>query len=241
MTVGDKLFSRRLRALLDEKRVTQAELAEKADLAPSLISKLAAESEESRREPRLEHVFAIARALEMPPRELVVGTTAEVLLDEWVPRDELQAEAQARAEAQAAAAALRTELAGARREIEELKGEIDQTLKKLAAAMQQSTDLEAINRKERTARGVAESKLAAAITERDHALAEAKASYKALVNLHSLHKKVVRELFEAKANLSEAKANAAEGKWISALLGGLVGAGAVAMTADTKKSKRRRR
>jgi hypothetical protein len=78
----------------------------------------------TRREPRLEHVLAIA--LEITPRDLVLGTNAEVLLGEWVPRTEFHEESKARSAAQTEAAQLRTELAGARSESASLRSTVEQ-------------------------------------------------------------------------------------------------------------------
>jgi len=51
------------------------------------------------------------------PAELVVGTEAEPILGQWIPRDEFEKEVQARNEAQTEASGLRTELAGTRSEL----------------------------------------------------------------------------------------------------------------------------
>jgi transcriptional regulator with XRE-family HTH domain len=110
-------FSRRVRTLLEAKKLTQAELAQRTGLDGSLVSKLLTDTDTSRRDPLLEHILSIARALEITPRELVAGTTAEKVLNEWVPRDELEAESKTRAEAQARATNLETELAAASTEI----------------------------------------------------------------------------------------------------------------------------
>jgi transcriptional regulator with XRE-family HTH domain len=81
-------FARRVREHLVSRNLTIAALAERAELAPSLVSKLLTETDAARREPTLEHVLSIARSLEISPGELVAGTGAERLLGQWVLRTE---------------------------------------------------------------------------------------------------------------------------------------------------------
>lgn len=213
-------FARRVRDLLDARKQTIAELADRAELAASLVSKLLTDTDATRREPRLEHILAIARALELAPRELVVGTTAEALLGEWVPRAEFDEESKARSEAQSEAAQLRTELAGARSEAQALKTSVDQLSEEVATAQRQLGDFEAAARRERAtlraAREAAEAKLAAAIVERDNALARAQQNYQAWANARSHILQLQREAKNAKG--------AAAAGWITALLGTVGGA-----------------
>ncbi len=100
-------FGSRVRELLDRKNMSQAELAEKAGLTPPTVSKLL--SDPPQREVRLEDVFSFARALQTTPAELAHGTDAAKLVDEWVPRSHVEAEARARVEAQQALSKLTAE------------------------------------------------------------------------------------------------------------------------------------
>lgn len=231
-------FAARVRSILEQRKLSIAELATNAELDASLVSRLLTETESTRREPRLEHVLAIARALGMVPRELVVGTSAEQLLGEWVPRTEFEAESKLRTEAQTEAATLRTDLAGARSEAATLKGTVEQLSGELTVAARRLADAEATSRREmtalRVAKGAAESKLAAAVAERDQALAFANQNYAAWANARS-------QILQLQREVASANGSAAAG-WITALVGTVGGAiiGSAA-TAPTRSTKSRRR
>jgi transcriptional regulator with XRE-family HTH domain len=239
-------FGHRIRELLEQRGLTIAELAERAELAPSFVSKLLTETDTARREPRLEHVLSIARALELPSRELVLGTHAESLLDDWVPRAEFEVESIARTRAQSEAATLRTELAGVRSEAKMLQSTVDQLSRELATATQQCAEVEAAARRKQAkiqiAREAAEAMLASALAERDRALELARNNYQAWVNARSWVLQLQREV-------SDARGSATVG-WITALIGtvggAIIGAAAAepphsATVARGRKGLRRRR
>jgi len=238
--VPPKTFAHRIRELLDAKKQTIADLADRAELAASLVSKLLTETDAARREPRLEHVLAIARALEVAPRELVLGTTAELLLGEWVPRREFDEESKARSEAQTEAAQLRTELAGARSEVLALKTGVDQLSQEVTAATRRLSDVEAAARREQTtlrvARESADAKLASALVERDHALALAQQNYQAWANARS-------QILQMQREVAAAKGSASAG-WIAALVGtvggAILGAAAAEPAAPVASTPRKR-
>ncbi len=121
------------------------ELATKAELEPSLVSRLLAESETNRRDPRIEHVYAFARALAIAPIQLVAGTPAEALLDEWVPREAMAAEVESRILAQNEAAALRADLAGCQRELRIRDQQLEAARSTYARLEQKNRELEAEN------------------------------------------------------------------------------------------------
>ncbi len=139
VTLGD-----RVRKMLEEKGWSQAKLAEEADLAPPALSKLLS----GERNPGMEHFLGLARALGLTPLELVNGTSAEAVLEQWVPRAELDGEARTRQEAQQAASKLRAEIAerdarilaleasnkGARSEVMTLRAEVENARAAAAAA-----------------------------------------------------------------------------------------------------------
>ncbi len=233
-TQNSGTFARRVRDLLEGKRVSLSELAEKSELAPSLVSKLLTETESARREPRLEHVLVIARVLEMPPGELVAGTDAESLLGEWVPRTEFEAESKARITAQADSAKLRTELAGTTAEAKALRNNVEQLSRSLDDATKKLAEVEARARREagtlRVARDAAESKFQAAMTERDQAWEQARTNYLAWANANSRVQHLQRELVEAK-----------EVGWLKTLVGTVGGAivGAAAADPGTSSAPRR--
>ncbi|HZI11634.1 MAG TPA: helix-turn-helix domain-containing protein [Myxococcus sp.] len=218
--VATESFARRVRGLLDAKKHTIAELADRAELAASLVSKLLTDTDAARREPRLEHILAMARALEVTPRELVLGTTAEAQLGEWIPRTEFDEESKARSTAQTESARLRTELAGARSEAAALKTSVDQLTQELAAVTRRLSDVETRARQEQTAirvsRASAEAKLASALVERDEALAQAQQNYQAWAKARSQILQLQREVADAQG--------AASAGWITAILGTVSGA-----------------
>jgi len=234
-------FARRVRERLDAKKHSLAELAERAELAASLVSKLLTDTEATRREPRLEHVLAIARALEIAPRELVLGTTAEALLGEWVPRAEFDEESTARSTAQTEAAQLRTELAGAQSEAASLRSTVDQLSQEVATVTRRLGDVEANARREHTALRVAressEARLASALVERDRALAVAQKNYQAWANARS-------QILQLQREITEAKGSASAG-WVAALVGtvggAILGAAAAEPSAPVPKKRSRRR
>jgi transcriptional regulator with XRE-family HTH domain len=222
-----ELFSHRVRTLADKKALSQAELAKRSELDGSLVSKLLTDSEASRREPRIEHIISIARALGATPRELVAGTTAEAILGEWVPRKELEAESKVRADAQAHVSNLETELAASRAEIRVLKVEVSSLTQRIGdfevAAGRQIADL-------RVANEVAEAKRAAALSQRDHAVQVATDGQAALATAKS-------HLLQAQREITAARGSASAG-WITAFLGTL---GGIALGAAVEDRPRRRR
>lgn len=226
-------FARRVRACLEERKQSLAELAELAELAPSLVSKLLTDTDAARREPRLEHVLAIARALEITPRELVLGTSAESILSDWIPRAELEEESKARSAAQAESARLRTELAGARSEVNSLRSSVDHLSEEAATITRRLGEVEASARRERTAiltaRDSAKAKLEAALSERDQAIDQAWQNYRAWANARSYLLQLQREVAEAKG--------AASIGWLAALVGTVGGVivGAAAAEPDGPK------
>lgn len=102
-------FGPALAELVRKRGISLAELATRAGLEPSLLSRLTSENPASRRAPRPEHILRIARVLEVHPFEL--GRQAQsILLVEWVARAELEREITARQQAQTEAAQVRLEL-----------------------------------------------------------------------------------------------------------------------------------
>jgi transcriptional regulator with XRE-family HTH domain len=202
-------FHERVRALLDERGMSFAELASAAELDASIVSRLLAESESMRREPRLEHVLAIARAFEMSPGELVSGTSAQDVLGAWVQRTELEREVAARMTSQTEAANLRTEMAGMRAQVATLNAYV-------AQLMQRATDAEATLHRERVVRAGAEAQRDAATVERDHALTLASTNYRAWANARTRVTQLQRATLDAR--------NSARTGWAAALIGGMAAA-----------------
>ena len=224
-------FATRVREVMTQQGLSSAVLAQRAELTPSLMSRLTTDNLSTRRDPQIEHILALARALEVAPAELVAGTEAESILGQWIPREELMKEVQARSRAQAEASELRTELAGVRSELGTLRTELEQMGQEVARASQRAAEAEASARRElpalRAAKGAAEAKLAQALAERDQALADAQQNYRAWANAHS-----------QALNLQRQVANA-DGK---AVILGLIGTavGAMVAGAETTSKKVRR-
>jgi transcriptional regulator with XRE-family HTH domain len=220
-------FADRVRELLAASGRTITQLADDAELAPSLVSKLLTETETSRREPRLEHVLAIARALGAHPREVVLGTTAEPLLGEYLPRDEFDKECAARSEAQAAASEIRMELAGARSELVDLKGTLDRAVEELRVVKRRAADVEAAADRERHAAKAAlaasEGKRASAIAEYQRIRGLANQNYAAWANAKSMIALLQRELTSLRQQVTKANGEASAA-WVAALIGTVGGA-----------------
>jgi transcriptional regulator with XRE-family HTH domain len=92
---GVEPFAERVRRLREERGWSQNELAESADLAPTALSRVLS----GVRELRMEHVVALAWALEITLTELVGGTTAAGLVLEWIPRARFEDAERARVDA----------------------------------------------------------------------------------------------------------------------------------------------
>lgn len=238
---GSASFAERVRERASALSLTLADLAERAELAPSLLSKLLTETEAVRREPRLEHVLALARALGVAAPELVAGTSAERLLGEWVPRGQYDEETRARGAAQAEAAVLRTELAGAAGEALALRGSIEELNQALVSMTQRLATVEDAARRRiaalRADLGACGAKLLAASQERDQANALAATNYDAYVG-------AVRHVEHAMHLLAEAKGSASVA-WLTAWLGGIslvvVGAAAASERTSSPPAPKRKR
>lgn len=165
--VGTGTFARRVRALLAHRSVTIAWLAEATNIEASFLSRLLAEREETRREPQLEHVFAIARALGLSPFQLVMGTDAVHVLGQWVPRRELEAEVERRLEAQQGVLKREGDLAGLRAQLEQLRSEMNMLAHDTANAESEARSLRMQRAALLAERDVARAQRDEAVRERD--------------------------------------------------------------------------
>jgi transcriptional regulator with XRE-family HTH domain len=228
-TDDDSLFVQRVRSLMTERRMTVGDLAERSELDPSLVSRLLAATVSARREPRIEHILALARAFEITPGELVEGTEGALVLRAWVPREEFDAEATARVQAQTQAAESRTELAGARAEIDGLRQTISELSGGLAQVRHQLDASQRSMRDASLARDVAIARATQAIAERDQSLRERDTYYRAWSNMNSRALQLQRDLAGAK--------NSAAVGWVAALFAG--GAAIVAAADDAPPARSR--
>jgi transcriptional regulator with XRE-family HTH domain len=124
LTVGRVLgapIADRVRRLREEARLSQTELAEKAEIAPAVLSRILA----GEREVRMEHVLQIARALNVSVPALVGGTDAESVFYDWVPRAQYESCEKERIENTNCLATERAEGKARDAEIESLRGTVD--------------------------------------------------------------------------------------------------------------------
>lgn len=220
-------FASRVREVMGQRGFTSAVLAKKAELTPSLLSRLITDTDSARREPQIEHILALARGLELAPAELVAGTDAEQVLGQWIPREEFEKEVLARHEAQEEASALRTDLAGVRSELKSLSAELEQMSQEAAKASQREVEARKEQASLRTAKDAAEARLGVAVQERDQALQLARRNYDAWSQAQTW-------ILHLKRQVDEAKGAA----WISGLFG--AGVGAILANAATDPGKARR-
>jgi transcriptional regulator with XRE-family HTH domain len=198
---------------MEEKGLTSAALAKKAELAPSLLSRLITENGSARRDPQIDHIFALARAFELPPAEFVVGTEAASVLDEWVPRDELEREIRTRHEAQLEASTLRTDLAGTEMEIQGLTRELDRMTQEAREAQERELTAQREQASLRVAKDSIEARLTIALQEREKALQLAQRNYEAWADAQAWISGLQRQVENAQGSA-----------WITGLIGAGVGA-----------------
>lgn len=117
-------FSQRLREAIERSGHTAAEVARRADLDASVVSRLTSKDDATRREPNLELVLALARVLQVTAAELVDGTDAAGVLAPWVARSMFDREVEARLAAERELAATRGVLAGSEREAAALRDQL---------------------------------------------------------------------------------------------------------------------
>ena len=206
-------FAQRLRDLIKAKAQPNADLAKAAGLDPSLVSRLAADSDDARRSPKIEHLIALARALDVLPAELVAGTDAADVLGAWVPRSEYDREARARLDAQVEAAQARTDAAGLRGQIESLRRQIAATDQAKVAAERRAAH--AIEQVAAAAAGAEQARV-----ERDSALATAQ-------RLEAERNHIRAEAASARQQMLAAKGAEARNAGLAlfgTLLGGVIGA-----------------
>lgn len=218
-------FADRVRELLAERRMSVTQLAVDADLDQSVVSRLLSENSETRREPRIEHILALARALDVAPGEIVAGTEAVGVLGAWIPREELEREIDVRVAAQREASQLRRELTGVAKQLEVTKTALQNAMRRATTA-ESSFEYERMNS-------------AAAGAERDALLAEcerlfdvAQKNYRAWAQAHASIRQLQNAVVQAK--------NVARAGWAGVLITGLA-AGAVLASADDPGRRSRRR
>jgi transcriptional regulator with XRE-family HTH domain len=124
-------FGERITALREARKMTQAQLARAAGLAPAALSRLLS----GERGLRMDQAAALARALGVSVVELTENTTVEGIVNEWVPRTEYERADKARADVERELEAARTEALARAAEAGVLRGSV-QSLSSLAADLE---------------------------------------------------------------------------------------------------------
>lgn len=209
-------FGERVRDLRGE-RLSQTDLAERSELAPAALSRILS----GERTPRMEHLLAIASALDVTVAELTAGTDAAASLTAWVTRETYEEAEGRRIEAEKALAARSAAGHAMEAENRALKAEMGRMQANLGALHQTIAEMRAAAFGERAARDAAV-QAAAASDARAHRLEWALAQAQ-------------RHAAALQADLERSgKAQVATGV-IAAALGALVAAG------STDSGPRRRR
>lgn len=152
-------FGQRVRTLLGKTNWNQTTLSAEAEIPPPTVSKLL-----SGAAPSQAQVLAIARALKTTAVELTFGTDAQEIIEEWVPRAQLEAEAEARLAAQQEAVRLTTRLEEAHARVQSLEATADRLRQERAKSESEVQSLKAdlaaqVKRSEGLERGRAEALL----------------------------------------------------------------------------------
>lgn len=105
-------FGDRVKALRDERKLSQNDLAKEAGISPASFSRILS----GERPLRMDQAVALARALGVTVVELTAGTTAEEIVAEWVPRAEYEASDRLRTDAERDLCLARAELQASKAE-----------------------------------------------------------------------------------------------------------------------------
>jgi transcriptional regulator with XRE-family HTH domain len=246
MSMSQETLGERVKRLREAKRMKQSELADAIGVDPTVLSRILSGD----REPQLEQVIAIARALDTSAADLVQDTGKEQVLKEWVPIARLVEEEQLRVQVQNELANARRELIAQVAEIQALRlrsdslvttntnlerefvtlraqaEEVDRLREQLAAARTRETQLE--GERARLSAELTETKKQ--LSSRDQALT---------VSRQSLTQ-VLAQASTLKRSLEATKSAQVGAVTVAGLIGGLIGAAAVAATVSEPPPTARR-
>lgn len=237
-------FRSRVKGLREKRGWSQVDLAREAGLAPALLSRLLS----GERNPRMDHVSAIARALGVTVIELTEGTAVADVVKEWVPRAEFERADLARADAErdlevsrAEASALRAEAASLRESVGTLSrrsAEVERELAKCSAEASRAKHLAAQNGELSGQVHALRSQVASLQAEAAHHR-EAAEQAGQLANRNFSAWQLARSRIAAlEADLAKAKNDKMAVGVFSAALGGLAAA-MLASPAETTRTRRR--
>jgi transcriptional regulator with XRE-family HTH domain len=243
ITMQKQKLAERVRELREARNWSQNDLAERAELpAPALSRILSGE-----REPRIQHLLALANAFEIAVFELVAETDAVDAVGQWVRRENFTEVDRARAGAMREAADLRSKVAARDQEIETLRQRFAESVRQVEESNRTNTGLRAqaaraeqLSREladarseltlEKVSRECSERNLTAAEGERDRAIEQANVNYFAWHN-------AVSRIQQLQFDLQKAKG----GQWLTATIGALGGALVAAAAEEPPSSGKRRR
>lgn len=150
-------FAERVKEIREARGVSQSDLADKAGLDRAALSRILA----GERELRMVHLVELATALDVSLTELAADTTAENVIEAWVPRERLEQSERARIECVRAldiskattearlveVVALKKSLEWANTRIDQLEQEVARGLAAREAADQQREELLELRRR----------------------------------------------------------------------------------------------
>lgn len=139
-------------------RMSQTELADKTELAPAALSRILS----GERTPRMEHLLALAAALDVTVAELIAGTDAADIAGDWVPRGVYEESEGRRIEAERSLAAQAASIHASEAEKRALRTELGRLHAMVAGLQQAVAEARATAEGERAAREAAASHAAAA-------------------------------------------------------------------------------
>jgi len=204
-------FGQRVRQLLGEQKWSNAELAKRSHLPPSLVSRLLG----GKRKPAVKHGLAIAQAFSMSLGQLVLETDAVYLLRDNVPMQDFNREVDERVKAQTEVACLQAELGSLRAEREMLNRAVAELEETLAGKAQELVRTKESLRKEQLLRTLAGQEKAQALLERNEERSRADDNYRAWYQLN-------RQLVLLRESLAKEK-NLVKWGWLTTFLGTLGG------------------
>lgn len=198
-------------------KFSQTELAERADLAPAALSRILS----GERTPKMEHLLALASALEVTVAELVDGTDAASAISDWVRREDYEAVEAKRLQIEKELLAERAQVQALGAEGRSLKAQMSALQTEIARLSQRVAEMSAEAEGERARREASEAAAQTAVAHGHQLRLELERTQQQLKNL--------------RADLERSgKAQVATGV-VAAALGALAGAVVASETTSSRK------